>query len=263
MLNKKRFIVFLLCGLFSVQIANCYSFSNIKNLLHGAWVREDYNNSLIEKKSPAYASNLLVEEVCLRIDSNHFRNDTLIMDVSFFNHEGGEYYLPFTDDNIFKIYKSQQIKSSRSLNLVIQDKDTIIIITKYSKNGEIVYSTKFIKVSNSLQSLEIDNIIDYVTNKIVIKGFYIWKDELNKTVSYKVEFDEYGNITGSNKFNKFHIRTDFVEYEKDDIKDVITFYLTKKKIRKNFTYKMQNNKILFYKIEEGKKQSLVFSLTPR
>ena len=186
---------------------------DFKHLAHGVWVKSDYIKMVVKSKSPYAAIDLAEGLTTMHIDTSKIRGDSLSVPAGINNHEGDNFILRFKQG---KSPGSLQFAGG-DLSYSINNKDTVLIFSKYNNESRRLEVTRYIKALNSTDPLGSD--MDYLINKNLFSGNYAMRSADGQVNN--VKFSDGGEVTGLPKIKTYYLLNDFVGDPMDDYDQVI------------------------------------------
>jgi len=203
--------------------------------IQGVWVKADYISEIAKTNSPLKAFTKAGNITTLIIKPELIRGDSLLIDVGYGNHEGGNLIIKFKKGHLANAILAYNPGNNINdgfyeLNYAVK-KDTTLTLFTFDKDKKPVDSTRYVRVFNNRSSKELGEGTDYIVNKTLISGNYILTDSLNRTE--RISFTNDGNVSGFSDFKTFYIAIDFTTPPNN--LDEIIFVLNSKK-QKSFGY---------------------------
>ena len=197
----------------------------ILSSLKGVWVSTDYINEISKTKSPLKSSNKLKGVVTMIID-RHQVGDSLEIGISINNHEGGSFFAflsPGQNSSSLKTNLPDYNESSNFYELGFENinNESVLFLYHFDKAKKLLDKRQFTKVAESQKDDDAAWGLQYIVNKIMFSGHYIFYD---KGVQTNVEFKNDGSSIGLKDFKKYVVATDFVAEGPDEESfDAISF----------------------------------------
>jgi hypothetical protein len=186
---------------------------SFKHLLHGVWVKSDYIKMVIKSKSPYSAIDLAEGLTTMHIDTSKIKGDSLIVPAGINNHEADKFVLRFKQG---KSPGSIQFAGGE-LSYSINNKDTVLLFSKYNNESRRIEVTRYIKALNSTDPLGSD--MDYLINKNLFSGSYAMSGSDGQINN--VKFSDDGEVIGLPKIKTYYVLNDFIGDPMDDFDQVI------------------------------------------
>jgi hypothetical protein len=194
-----------------------HDFGRFHEFIDGVWVSTAYIESLKKSASPYNSKKYLEGIASLTISTKAMiaEGDSTVIGVSLNNHEGGEitlYYKPGQKINSIRTNYTDSENTAANfyeLGYNINSGDTSLIIYHYSKEKRLIDSARYSRVTKTLTNDDMGEGIQFITNKILITGTYLMKDDSTKNTR-SVRFTNNSKVKGFDNYSTCYINTDFV-----------------------------------------------------
>jgi hypothetical protein len=212
-----------------------------KKIINGVWIKKDYIDLVVEKKSPAAATDEASGITIMNISTSSIRGngDSVMVGVGWGNHEGGDIILRFKAG---KKPSTILVNERESLGYEINNRDTTLVLYQFNEENKKEYVTKYIKALNQEPADELGFGMDYLINKGLISGKYIATDSLGK--KFDVTFFDNGKVTGLPNFKKYWIENDLMGEPMSNLDGIVFDLYTKK--QSSYTFKINKDTLNLY-----------------
>ena len=225
----------------------------LKAMGNSNFISKPYLQSLQKTKSLAKTQETENKLIQINLFEDGFKKNSINVDGLSIN-EGGYGFTIFNKPGIKPgTYKTnatnvEKVKVAFSdIGIVIDKKDTMLVLYNYSKTKKILSSTIFVKSNATHSTGEYSGFLQYQVNKILLAGKWVGK-EIN------VEFTKEGKVVGFNDAEKYEVElftTKPVE-KNNELYDAITFTNSAGN-KSTFLMFIKGNKLMLYEqVDEGK-----------
>jgi hypothetical protein len=221
-------------------------------IIQGVWVKSDYINDLVLTKSPYASRKKLDGTAAFTIEMDLVEKDSVVVGASLNNHEGSSFALVFRKGHratsLVTRMKDYDLKTNYfELGYNIAGRDTSLILYHYNRGNHIIDSTKYTKVLSKQFGVDMDNGVEYITNKLLITGNYTTTDTTGTALNIKFMND--GKVLGFPDFVKYFINTDFVAGPENDLDQL--YFDDYEKNQKQFLFKIKADTLNIYDVNES------------
>jgi hypothetical protein len=229
--------------------------------LEGSWVNAAYLDALAQTRSPRQSAEKIGDIALLNFEAKDLKGDSLIGELSFNGHEGGQYCVVFKAGKLpnsvqFGEYSADNNATPSDLTLT----DGVLTITHHDPNevaggGRVKAPMTFRRFSPTVQSLDDGNSIAVI--QTLFMGDWTMTDKAGKKTPIKI--DNLGKMTGITGYVQLSVLTDYTgeEFPHDQV------YISDGESKRPsiFHVKHEGKKITFTTTGEGEKERLEFTLT--
>jgi len=182
----------------------------IKNILSGVWVPDEYIKLIESTKSPYKSSDVLTEVSTMIIECDSSVADSLIVGVSWNNHEGGNFTVYFDSTNYLLTSIPDYEVNSNTYRLAydIVKSDTLLMLAHFDKDNHLLDQKKFRRVLQNQTSDEgADWGLTVIVNDRIFRGQY---ERLESIVAEPIVLSNSGEVQNFYDFKSYQVLTDFI-----------------------------------------------------
>lgn len=221
--------------------------SKLKPILQGVWIKQDYIEKILSKKSPLLAADKALGITTMNIDTSAIVGDSLKAGVTYNNQQYGDVTLKFRPGK----YKTSMPFGENELGYAIKNGDISLILYQCYQNKWVL--TPYIKALPRLTGNNLQEGLTHIINKNLFTGKYMLTDSLGKMNS--IVFKENGEVEGFGKLTKYSVENAFADKAMNNL-DQITFNLFSSS-EKTFAFKIGDNAINLFELEKNIKATLL------
>jgi len=219
---------------------------NFIPILKGVWVLTDYISKIEETKSPLKSADRL-QGVVTMVIKNTTKTDSIVVEVSWNNHEGfsfSTYFKRGQNDYSLKTNLTDFDEKSNFYELGFEtvNNETFLFLYHYSKINKLIDKKQFSKVANVQQDDDLAWGLQFIVNEKLFSGNYLLIDSSNSITN--ITFKNDGSLTGDSDLKTYYIFTDFLGGPKT-ILDGIAFNVNEKNM-KCFAFKIEKDTTYLY-----------------
>jgi hypothetical protein len=229
--------------------------------LEGSWVNAEYLDALTETRSPRQSAEKMGQIALLNFKADALKGDSLIGELSYNGHEGGQYCVVFKAGKApnsvqFGEYSPDNTATPSDLTL----ENGILTIAHHDPNevqpqGRVRPPYKFRRFSPTVQSLDEGNSIAVI--QTLFTGDWTMTDKTGKKTPIKI--DNLGKMTGNPDYVQLSVLTD---YTGEDLPhDQVYIFDGASKRPEILHFKHEGKKITFTTTGEKEKERLEFTWT--
>jgi hypothetical protein len=209
-----------------------------KPIVQGVWVKTSYIDKVVKTKSPAEAEDQATGLTTMYIETNNLKGDSIVVEVGWGNHEGGEITLKFSPG------KTRETISFGSFDLgySVKNGDTSIVLFEYDKEKNEHTTTWYTKALNKQSDL--GDGMDYLINKGLFAGKYKLADSLGNNGS--VVFTDRGKVSGLANFTSYFINDDVGGEPMNNLDHIIFDRFSKTSKSKSYSFKFVKDTLHLY-----------------
>ncbi len=228
-------------------------------ILKGIWVKSSYIADVIKTKSPYQSRNELSGVACMSIVLSKNDHDSTLIGYSLNNHEGSEFTLYFKPGRKSTSLKTNLPDYDNKANFYeigcnIKGSDTALLLYHYTKDNQIIESTKYTKVANAAtDTADAAWGIEYIINKKLMIGNYTMTDSTGSHV--KIKFNKEGYVSGFLDCKKYYINTDFEAGPENNVDEISFDIMTK--MQKDYAYKLDSDTLNLYETKHNADSTLL------
>ena len=229
--------------------------------LEGSWVNVGYLDALTETRSPRQSADQMGDIALLNFKPDDLKGDSLIGELSYNGHEGGQYCVVFKAGKIpnsvqFGEYSTDNTTTPSDLTL----ENGILSITHHDPNevqpqGRVKAPYRFRRFNTTVQSLDDGNSMAAIQTLFV--GNWTMTDKTGKKMPIKV--DNLGKITGVPNYVQLSVLTDYTGETLPHDQVYMSDGVSKRPSILHF--KHEGKKITFTTTGEKEKERLEFTWT--
>lgn len=220
---------------------------NIKPVIQGVWVKQDYIEKIIQTKSPIQATDKVTGITTMHINSAQIDGDSLIVRVGYDNYQPGDVMLKFRPGK----NRSAFLFGEDELGYSTQNNDTTLVLYQYYNKKWI--PTPYVKALKKSTGNDLQEGINFLINKGLIAGNYTLKDSTGKVND--VVFKNDGTVSGLSNFKRYFVENSF-ESKKMNNLDQLTFNIFSSD-EKTYTFKIENNSLNLYEVKANTDSTLL------
>lgn len=179
--------------------------------LEGSWVNVRYLDALTETRSPRQSADQMGDIALLNFTPANLKGDSLIGELSYNGHEGGQYCVFFKVGKVpnsvqFGEYSADNTSTPSDLTL----ENGVLSIAHHDPNevqaqGRVKPPYRFRRFSTAVQSLDDGNSMAAV--QTLFAGDWTMTDKTGKKTPIKI--DNLGKITGVPGYAQLSVLTDY------------------------------------------------------
>lgn len=175
--------------------------------LDGSWVNAAYLDALTQSRSPRQSADKMGDIALLNFNAKDLKGDSLIGELSYNGHEGGQYCVVFKTGKVpnsvqFGEYSPDDISTPSDLTL----ENGVLTIAHHEPNeGKVKPPMQFRRFSPTVQSLDDGNSIAAI--QTLFTGDWTMTDKTGKKTPIKI--DSVGRITGAPYYVQLSVLTDY------------------------------------------------------
>ena len=229
--------------------------------LEGSWVNAEYLDALKEIRSPRQSAEKMGQIALLNFKPDDLKGDSLIGELSYNGHEGGQYCVVFKAGKVpnsvrFGEYSTDNTDTPSDLTL----ENGILTIAHHDPNevqpqGRVRAPYKFRRFSTAVQSLDDGNSMAVI--QTLFAGDWTMTDKMGKKRPIKI--DNLGKITGVPDYVQLSVLTDYTGETLPHDQVYISDGVSKRPSILHF--KHEGKKITFTTTGEKEKERLEFTWT--
>jgi hypothetical protein len=225
--------------------------------LEGSWVNAAYLEDVAKTRSPRLSFEKIGEIAQLNFEPAKAKGDTLLGELSYNGHEGGQYLVVLKagrQPNSFRFGEYSEDLHDAPSDLTIEDGVLTITHNEPPGGGKVKAPFKYRRVSRTVVSL------DEGCGLSVVKSLFFgnWMLTPAKGAAEVIQIDSLGKIYGEVNYTKLSIPTDYTgpESTQDDIN--VLDKTRKEPLSLHFKYK--GAEVDFFETKGGK-EAKVFNLS--
>ncbi|RFZ83306.1 hypothetical protein DYU05_14320 [Mucilaginibacter terrenus] len=220
--------------------------AKLSSVYQGVWIKSDYIDKVARTKSVLASVDLVTGMSGINIDTNLLRGDSMLVNVSWDNHNNGEVSLKFYPGK-----KPNTLQFGEDeLGYSIVNGDTTLLLYQVYKG--VLYKTPYRKVFETSPEENLSYAINYAINKALLTGDYLLKTgEKNEKVTFTPE----GKVVGLPGVKSFQVDTD-MKYGTMQNVDQLTFDSFTSH-EQTFAYVIKDNTLSLFEVKPNSKQTLL------
>jgi hypothetical protein len=218
----------------------------LASIYQGVWVKSDYIDKVRQTKSALASVDLVTGMSGISIDTNLLRGDSMLVNVSWDNHNNGEVSLKF---RLGKNPNTLQFGEDE-LGYSIANGDTTLLL--YQAYKGVLHKTPYRKVFNTNPEENVSYAINYAINKALLAGDYLLTTGKQ---TEKVTFTPNGEVVGLPGVKSFQVDTD-MKYGTMQNVDQLTFDSFTSH-EQTFAYVIKANTLSLFEVKPNSKQTLL------
>lgn len=211
-----------------------------KPILQGVWVKSDYVDDVAKTRSPLAAFPKADPTITtMVIEADAIKGDSVMIDVGYGLHEGGNLILRFHPGKINSSivgYSSGGNIANSNYEFTYSTKkgDTTLTLYTYDEHKKLADSAKYFKAFHDQRGKELGYATYYSINRVLFAGNYSLTDSLNNTAT--IRFTSDGKMSGLNDLKTYFIAVDFTTPPKnmDEI-----YFSDGNKDQRSYTFKFK------------------------
>ncbi len=209
-----------------------------KPIIQGVWVKKDYIDKVLSKKSPLAAADEATGMTTMYINTDRIKGDSITVPVGWGNHEGSELMLKFRPG---KAASTIQFGDG-DLGYSVENGDTLLVISRLDEDEKKIITTKYSKALNKQPDGDLGYGMAYIINKNLVAGNYTLTDSTG--TSSKVTFNADGKVSGFYNFKEFMINIDLNSDPMENLDEIGFDY--DKKDHASYSFKIDANNLNLY-----------------
>lgn len=207
-------------------------------IIQGNWVKKNYIDKVVEKKSVLAAADEVHDITAMYIDIDSLKKDSLAVVLGWANHDSSEGILKFQQGKNPSSLKF----NGGNLEYSINKSDTLLTFSRFDEAKKKIISTTFIRAMIKSPKDDLGYGLSYLINKGLIAGNYLMTDTIGS--SSKVTFTNDGKVDGFLNHSKYEINFDLNSDPMDNL-DEIGFDRDTKN-HASFSYKINADTLSLY-----------------
>ncbi|HEY9000343.1 MAG TPA: hypothetical protein VIM89_03240 [Mucilaginibacter sp.] len=209
-----------------------------KPIVQGNWVKKNYIDKVVEKKSVLAAADEVNDITAMNIDIDSIKKDSLAVVLGWANHDSSEGILKFQQGKNPSSLKF----NGGNLEYSINKGDTLLTFSRFDEQKKKTISTTFIRAMIKSPKNDLGYGLSHLINKGLIAGNYIMTDTTGS--SSKVAFTNDGKVDGFLNHSTYEINFDLNSDPMDNL-DEIRFDRDKNTYS-SFSYKITADTLSLY-----------------
>ena len=229
--------------------------------LTGSWVNAAYLDALTESHSPRQSADKMGDIALLNFSPENLKGDSLIGELSYNGHEGGQYCVLFKagkNPNSVQFGEYSPDNNATTSDLTLEN--GVLTITHHDPNevagqagGRVKAPLKFRRFSSTVQSLDDGNSMAAI--QTLFAGDWTMTDKTGKKTAMKI--DNAGKITGVPDYAYMTVLTDYTGEQLPH--DQVYIFDGASKRPSIYHVKHDGKTIRFTTTGEGEKERLEFT----
>lgn len=220
---------------------------NIKPIIQGVWVKQDYIQKVIQTKSPIQATDKVTGITTMHINPTQIDGDSLVVRVGYDNYQPGDVILRLRPGK----NKAAFLFGENELGYSTQNNDTTLVLYQYYNKQWVL--TPYVKALKQSTGNDLQEGINYLINKGLIAGNYTLKDSTGKVID--ILFKDDGTVSGLSNFKRYFVENSFQSKKMNNL-DQLTFNIFSSD-EKTYTFKIEKNNLNLYEVKANANSTLL------